>query len=115
MSELILLKAENEGLKAQIAVLKAALLERPATPPVDVIPPRPTWAKDLQRLEWRLLSLLIEAEGNVVPHETLADRLLGDDTSPDALKVHVYNIRKKLGEDIILTAHREGYRFNAAA
>lgn len=115
MSELILLRAENEGLKAQIAVLKAALLERPAAPPVEVIPARPSWAKDLQRLEWRFLSLLIEAEGNVVTHDTLADRLLGEDSSPDTLKVHVHNIRRKLGDDIIITAFREGYRFNAGA
>lgn len=116
MSELQLALARIKGLEAENAALREALLAKPDRgAPLEIVPPRPQWATGLFHTEWKLLSALIEAEGATVTNDALLNRVCREDGDPKTIKTHVCNIRRKLGEDIILTAFREGYRFNAAA
>jgi two-component system KDP operon response regulator KdpE len=71
----------------------------------------------LTPLEYKLLSVLVEEAGNVVPHETLLRRVWGQqhETRRQYLKLYVWYLRQKVEEDpsnpkIILTERGVGYR-----
>jgi two-component system KDP operon response regulator KdpE len=75
----------------------------------------------LTPLEYKLLSVLVEEAGNVVPHETLLRRVWGQqhETRRQYLKLYVWYLRQKVEKDpsnpeIILTERGVGYRLIAA-
>lgn len=75
----------------------------------------------LTPLEYKLLSVLVEEAGNVVPHETLLRRVWGQqhETRRQYLKLYVWYLRQKVEKDpsnpkIILTERGVGYRLVAA-
>ncbi|MDY0308706.1 MAG: response regulator [Castellaniella sp.] len=66
----------------------------------------------LSRREVDLLAHLASADGRWVPPDVLNERLygLGEDIGSNALNVHIHNIRRKLGAEMIETARGLGYR-----
>lgn len=71
--------------------------------------------------EFRLLALLLEQAGRVVPRETLLREVWGSaDTETNTLAVHVRRLRRRLGETagqptVIESIRGVGYRFRLAA
>jgi two-component system response regulator QseB len=65
----------------------------------------------LSRREFALLHKLLENVGRVLSRESLAQSLYGwgEDVDSNALEVHVHNLRKKFGQDFILTIRGIGY------
>jgi two-component system, OmpR family, response regulator QseB len=65
----------------------------------------------LSRREFKLLHKLLENIGRVLSRDQLAQSLYGwgDDVDSNALEVHIHNIRKKLGSDLIRTVRGVGY------
>jgi two-component system response regulator QseB len=65
----------------------------------------------ISRREFSLLQKLLENVGRVLPRETLTHSLYGwhEDVISNALEVHIYNLRKKFGQDFILTVRGIGY------
>ncbi|HKD34006.1 MAG TPA: response regulator transcription factor [Gaiellaceae bacterium] len=66
----------------------------------------------LTRSEFRLLAVLVEQPGQVVSRRELMEHLwqsayVGDERAGD---IHVSNVRRKLGSDLIETVRGEGYR-----
>lgn len=61
--------------------------------------------------EFTLLYKLLENAGRVLSREQLSQSLYGWDTEIDsnAVEVHVHNLRKKLGEELIQTIRGVGY------
>lgn len=68
---------------------------------------------DLSRREAMLLTCLIQAEGRCLSIERIKDRLYGldQDVGSNAVNVHVHNLRRKLGADVVTTVRGLGYRF----
>lgn len=66
---------------------------------------------DLSRREFVLLSILLENSGKVMTREKIIQSIYGwgDDIDSNALEVHIHNLRKKVGEDVILTVRGVGY------
>lgn len=66
---------------------------------------------NLTRREFSLLQKLLENVGRVLSREQLGQSLYSWDTDVDsnALEVHVHNLRKKFGNDFILTIRGVGY------
>lgn len=66
---------------------------------------------ELSRREFVLLSILLENAGKVMTREKIIQSIYGwgDDIDSNALEVHIHNLRKKVGEDIILTVRGVGY------
>ena len=71
---------------------------------------------ELSRREASLLSGLIQANGRCLSNDQLKDRLYGmeQDVESNALNVHIHNLRRKLGADVIETVRGVGYRFGWA-
>lgn len=71
---------------------------------------------ELSRREASLLSGLIQANGRCLSNDQLKDRLYGmeQDVESNALNVHIHNLRRKLGTDVIETVRGVGYRFGWA-
>lgn len=67
---------------------------------------------DLPRREAVLLQVLLENQGQVVTLERIHDRLYGwdDEVASNAPAVHVHNLRRKFGRDLIETVRGIGYR-----
>lgn len=71
--------------------------------------------------EFRLLTHLIEKEGETIPRDELLDVLWTDEQdprpSPRTIDVHIRRLRAKLGEfeDIVRTVRGVGYRFDRHA
>lgn len=67
--------------------------------------------------EFTLLYKLLENSGRVLSREQLSQSLYGWDTEIDsnAVEVHVHNLRKKLGEDLIQTIRGVGYMIDRIA
>jgi len=71
--------------------------------------------------EFRLLALLLEQAGRVVPRETLLREVWGSaDTETNTLAVHIRRLRRRLGEaagepTVIESIRGVGYRFRLAA
>jgi len=61
--------------------------------------------------EYAILEYLALHQGEVVSRTTLYEHLFdeNDDTMSNLVDVHVFNIRKKLGYDLIATRRGEGY------
>ncbi|PZN35119.1 MAG: DNA-binding response regulator [Proteobacteria bacterium] len=68
---------------------------------------------ELSRRESTLLASLIQANGRCVSGERLKDCLYGmdEEVESNALNVHIHNLRRKLGPDVIETVRGLGYRF----
>lgn len=71
----------------------------------------------LTSTEYRLLEVLAQNAGHVVPHQLLLEKVWGSDwvSDPNYLKVFVRRLRQKLGDDsqnprYIHTEWRQGYR-----
>ncbi|MGO1692074.1 MAG: response regulator [Marinobacter sp.] len=66
----------------------------------------------LSRRELALLEKLLNARGAVLSEDQLKDSLygMGADVESNALNVHIYHLRRKLGKDLILTERGLGYR-----
>jgi two-component system, OmpR family, response regulator len=69
---------------------------------------QPVW---LTAREYAILEYLALHRGEVVTRTTLYEHLYDetDDTMSNLLDVHVFNIRKKLGADLISTRRGQGY------
>lgn len=61
--------------------------------------------------ELSLLEALLENPGKVLSREQLEDRLYGwgEEVESNAVGVHIHNLRKKLGADVIRTIRGVGY------
>ncbi len=61
--------------------------------------------------EFALLEALIERPGAVLSRTQLEDRLYGwgEEVASNAVEVHIHNLRKKLGENVIQTVRGVGY------
>ena len=93
----------------------APSLSLPGGVTIDV-PGRAVWkdgqAVELTAREWALLEALASRAGRVVTRselESLSQGFDGDATS-NVLEVHVSNLRRKLGRDLIETIRGLGYR-----
>ncbi|MBA4709114.1 response regulator [Aquitalea aquatica] len=62
--------------------------------------------------EFVLLHELMREPGAVISREQLEDRLYGwgEEVGSNAIEVHIYNLRKKMGAGIIRTVRGVGYR-----
>lgn len=67
---------------------------------------------ELSRRESALLASLIQADGRCLSTEQIKDRLYGLDqeVASNVINVHVHNLRRKLGSDVIQTVRGLGYR-----
>ncbi len=65
----------------------------------------------ISRREFALLYKLLENIGRVLSRESLTQSLYGwgEEVDSNALEVHIHNLRKKLGQDFILTIRGIGY------
>lgn len=66
----------------------------------------------LSRRELALLEKLLNSRGAVLSEERLKDGLYGmdADVESNALNVHIYHLRRKLGKHLIITERGVGYR-----
>ncbi|MCD6039917.1 MAG: qseB [Gammaproteobacteria bacterium] len=66
---------------------------------------------NVSRREFALLHKLLENVGRVLSREKLAQSLYGwgEDLNSNALEVHIHNLRKKFGQNFILTIRGIGY------
>lgn len=62
--------------------------------------------------EFRILLALFESRGRVLSRDQLHDRLYGDEAeiNSNTVAVFVHQLRRKLGDDVVLTEHGFGYR-----
>ncbi len=67
---------------------------------------------DLSIHEFRTLSVLMERQGRVVTRPELEDAVYGSSGTIESntIAVFVHHLRRKLGDDVILTVHGYGYR-----
>ncbi len=65
----------------------------------------------VSRREFNLLRLLLENQGRVMTRDSLERRLYGwsGDIESNVLEVHVHNLRKKVGNEVIQTVRGVGY------
>jgi len=64
---------------------------------------------ELGRREYDLLLLLLDSKARVLTRRQLEDSLYEEEPESNALEVHVHNLRKKLGRDLINTVRGVGY------
>ncbi|WP_397451957.1 response regulator [Pseudomonas sp. NA-150] len=71
---------------------------------------------DLSRREQALLHALLHNRGRVLSSEQLKDSVYGfsDEVESNALNVHIYHLRRKLGNGIVETVRGLGYRLGPA-
>lgn len=77
--------------------------------PLAVVHGKPV---ELTPLEWRVARRLADEAGRAVARAEIA-RLIGGeggDASDNAVAVHLYNLRRKLGRDAIETIRGRGFR-----
>ncbi len=67
----------------------------------------------LGRREYDLLLLLLDNRGRVLTRRQLEANLYEDDPESNALEVHIHNLRKKLGKQLITTVRGVGYLVEA--
>lgn len=67
--------------------------------------------------EFALLHELMREPGAVLSREQLEDRLYGwgEEVGSNAIEVHIYNLRKKLGTEVIRTVRGVGYHIEEDA
>lgn len=70
----------------------------------------------LGRREYALLLRMLDSQGQVLTRRKLEEHLYGldDDVESNALEVHVHNLRKKFGKDLIRTVRGVGYMMDKA-
>lgn len=70
---------------------------------------------DLTPREWALLDALLTRSGRVVSKSVLDALMTGfeGEAASNALEVHVFNLRRKLGREIIQTVRGLGYRIES--
>lgn len=68
-------------------------------------------ALELSRREYMLLKALMENAGKIQSKDALEARLYswGEEVSSNTIEVHIHNLRKKLGNDMIKTVRGIGY------
>lgn len=65
---------------------------------------------DLSQKEYDLLQLLMVNQGRIVTKRMLEDSIYtNDDVNSNVLQVHIHNLRRKLGKDIVRTIKGLGY------
>ena len=66
---------------------------------------------ELTAREYVLLELLLMQRGRIITRAQIEDKLYGWDQEIDsnAVEVYIHRLRKKLGNDFILTKRRLGY------
>ncbi|NZA24799.1 response regulator transcription factor [Luteimonas sp. SJ-92] len=62
--------------------------------------------------EYRTLLALMESQGRTLSRDQLHDRLYGDDGAIESntVAVYIHQLRRKLGEQLVVTVHGYGYR-----
>lgn len=72
---------------------------------------------ELTRREYALLYKLLHARRSILSVEQIKDSIYGLDTEVEsnAVSVHIYHLRRKLGHDLIRTVRGIGYRLGDAA
>lgn len=62
--------------------------------------------------EFAILHALMRRPGHILSRAQLEEALYGwgDEVDSNAIEVHIYNLRRKLGAGLIETARRQGYR-----
>ncbi|WP_261841197.1 response regulator [Aliamphritea ceti] len=63
----------------------------------------------LGRREYDLLMYLLESAGRVLTRRQIEAQLYEDDLESNALEVHVHNLRKKFGKNLVKTVRGVGY------
>lgn len=73
-------------------------------------------AVSLSRREFALLKALMERPGQIHTREQLEQKLYswGDDISSNAIDVHIHNLRKKVGSDVIRNVRGVGFIIQTA-
>jgi len=68
----------------------------------------------LTPMEWRILAMLMRRPGSVLSRAELASAIAeaDDDPSDNAIGVHLYNLRRKLGRHAIETIRGRGFRIS---
>lgn len=71
---------------------------------------------ELSRRETDLLASLMQAGGRCLSGEQLKDSLYGfeQEVGSNAINVHIHNLRRKLGPEVVDTVRGLGYRFGKA-
>ncbi|MEM7792480.1 MAG: response regulator transcription factor [Verrucomicrobiota bacterium] len=66
----------------------------------------------LTNMEYTILMKLVVERGKIISASSLLDAVLdeNDDSMSNSLNVHLFNIRKKLGKNVIQTIRGRGYR-----
>lgn len=66
--------------------------------------------------EYRTLLALMESQGRVVSRDFLEDRLYGGNGTIESntVAVYIHQLRRKLGEELVVTVHGYGYRLGDA-
>jgi len=66
--------------------------------------------------EFAILHALMRHPGHIVSRAQLEEALYswGDEVDSNAIEVHIYHLRRKLGSDAIKTIRRQGYRMGQA-
>lgn len=66
----------------------------------------------LTTLEWKIMQLLYKYKGAVIPRQNIMDQVWGMEYIAEdrLIDTHIKNIRKKLGNDAIVTVKGIGYR-----
>jgi DNA-binding response OmpR family regulator len=65
--------------------------------------------------EFKIMSLLMQRPGKLISKSRMEEELYGwdGDTESNTIEVTIYNLRKKLGKDAIVTLRGVGYMVNA--
>lgn len=72
---------------------------------------------ELTAREWAILEALVLRSGRVISRHDLESLVLGMDSmlSSNAIDVHIFNLRHKLGKSLIETVRGRGYRIHHTA
>jgi len=97
--------------RAEPLIQRGALSLNPATHEVRL----GTRALELSAREFALLAALAEREGAVLSRGQLEEKLYGwnETLGSNAVEVHIHNLRRKLGEGVIVNVRGLGYRLAA--
>ncbi len=70
---------------------------------------------ELSPREFQIMLELVRANGAVISKDELARRLqpFGDPVDFSAIEVHIHNLRRKVGGDVIVTVRGVGYRLDS--
>ncbi len=97
--------------RAEPLISRGALSLNPATHEVR----HHNRAIELSAREFALLAALAEREGAVLSRAQLEEKLYGwnDGVGSNAVEVHIHNLRRKLGDGVIVNVRGLGYRLAA--